>query len=155
MRKPTAALDQDGQLIDARLGERFEQTIVGFMDLFAQMEDFLGHPSPGLSGGRSTNASTPTAWALSQPELAKLATAALTPDGVTALGRKRHELRRAHRRIGTIGMSPAGVRGVIRLRGGPADSSVGDGWHGRVLVGRTRSSRVLAELATGLLGHVR
>jgi chromate reductase, NAD(P)H dehydrogenase (quinone) len=53
------ALDQDGQLIDARLGERFEQTIVGFMDLVegskhypcvkTKWVEYLGeHPDPAI-----------------------------------------------------------------------------------------------------------
>jgi chromate reductase, NAD(P)H dehydrogenase (quinone) len=53
------ALDQDGQLIDARLGERFEQTIVGFMDLVEASKhypcvktkwvEYLGeHPDPAI-----------------------------------------------------------------------------------------------------------
>jgi chromate reductase, NAD(P)H dehydrogenase (quinone) len=53
------ALDQDGQLIDARIGERFEQTIVGFMDLVEASKhypcvrtkwvEYLGeHPDPAI-----------------------------------------------------------------------------------------------------------
>jgi len=53
------ALDQDGQLIDARLRGRFEQTIVGFMDLVEASKhypcvktmwvEYLGeHPDPAI-----------------------------------------------------------------------------------------------------------
>ena len=53
------ALDPDGQLINARLGERFEQTIVGFMDLVEASKhypcvktkwvEYLGeHPDPAI-----------------------------------------------------------------------------------------------------------
>ena len=53
------ALDQDGQLIDARLRERFEQTVIGFMDLVEASKhypcvkrkwvEYLGeHPDPAI-----------------------------------------------------------------------------------------------------------
>jgi chromate reductase, NAD(P)H dehydrogenase (quinone) len=53
------ALDEDGQLIDACLGERFEQTIVAFMDLVEASKhypcvktkwvEYLGeHPDPAI-----------------------------------------------------------------------------------------------------------
>jgi chromate reductase len=53
------ALDQDGQLIDPRLGGRFEQTVVGFMDLVEASKhypcvktkwvEYLGeHPDPAI-----------------------------------------------------------------------------------------------------------
>jgi chromate reductase len=53
------ALGKDGQLVDARLGDRFEQTIIAFMDLVEASKhypcvktkwvEYLGeHPDPAI-----------------------------------------------------------------------------------------------------------